>query len=220
MSQSGFSKSSDAERAWMPPERTGWPLWPWILLAAGLVLVLVLIVGVGFAPLPDPSGEKHPAVGQKVTTFQLQPLTGDSRVVTEADLANKVTLVNFWGPWCSACVHEFPHLVELEKHFRAKPGFQFFSISSNMDLSNDTDLQRSTVDFLKQHHADFPTYRDPDGTTVVALSRDAKLGQPGFPTTVLVGPDLVIRALWSGYAPGDEDKLRIAIEKALLTLPK
>ncbi len=207
----------------MPPERTSWPLWPWVLLLAGLVLVL--IVRVGFAPQPDPSGERHPAVGQKLMTFQLQPLTGqpvtgEARVVTEADLANKVTLVNFWGPWCSACVHEFPHLVELEKHFRSQAGFQFFSISSNMDLSNDTDLQKSTVDFLKQYHADFPTYRDPDGTTVLALERDAKLGNTGFPTTVVIGPDLVIRALWTGYAPGDEDKLRIAIEKALLSLAK
>jgi cytochrome c biogenesis protein CcmG/thiol:disulfide interchange protein DsbE len=202
----------------MPPERTGWPVWPWVLLLVGLVLVL--IVRVGFAPQPEPSGERHPAVGSKVTTFQLQPLTGDSREVTEADLAGKVTLVNFWGPWCSACVVEFPHLVELEKHFREKPGFQFFSISSNMDLSNDTDLQRSTVDFLKHHHADFPTYRDPNGTTVLALERDAKLGSTGFPTTVLIGQDGVIRALWTGYSPGDEDQARIAIEKALLALRK
>ena len=89
-----------------------------------------------------------------------------------------------------------------------------------MDLSNDTDLQKSTVDFLKQYNADFPTYRDPDGTTVLALERDAKLPNTGFPTTVVIGPDLVIRALWTGYLPGDEDKLRIAIEKALLSLPK
>ena len=64
-------------------------------------------------PDEEVRGERHPAVGQKITTFALQPLTGDSREVTEADLAEKVTLVNFWGPWCGACAVEFPHLVEV-----------------------------------------------------------------------------------------------------------
>ena len=41
-----------------------------------------------------------------------------------------MTLVNFWGPWCPACGIEFPHLVELEEHFRTDPNFQFLSVST------------------------------------------------------------------------------------------
>src|SRR5687768_1388213 len=123
MSQPGFSKSSEAEQQHLPPEGGKWPLWPWMLLLVGLAVVM--IVRAGMTPKAEDLGEQHPAVGQRLTTFHLEPLTGDGRVVEIGDLTAKATLVNFWGPWCSACVVEFPHLVELEQHFRAESGFRF-----------------------------------------------------------------------------------------------
>jgi thiol-disulfide isomerase/thioredoxin len=218
MSQPGFSDSNAAEGHHLSPERTGWPLWPLVLI--GVAVVLVLMVRFGFAPQPSTKGELDPSVGQTLTSFQLQPLTGDSHPKTEADLADKVTLVNFWGPWCGPCAMEFPHLVEVVTHFRSQPQFQFFSIASNQNPHDDRGLAESTTEFLKEHKADFPTYRDPDGETASALIRDAHLGQFGFPATVLLGPGGVIRALWIGYAPGDENAVRRAIEKELLKQAK
>lgn len=216
MSQSGFSASSEAEKQYLPPERSGMPIWPWVLLlVASAVIFLVRWGSVKPQGPEEARGERHPAVGQKVTTFALQPLTGDSREVTEADLAEKVTLVNFWGPWCGACAVEFPHLVEVESHFRSQPGFQFFSISSNYNPSDEKGLEEGTKAFLARYKADFPTYRDPDGNTVIALARGAQLHDFGFPCTVLLGKGGVIRGLWIGFIPGDEDAVRVAIEKAL-----
>lgn len=213
MSQMGFRESSESERQFMSPERAGWPIWPWILLLVGSVVVIVVR---SYMPPPaEPRGETHAAVGQKITSFQLQPLTGDSRPVSEADLADKVTLVNFWGPWCSACAVEFPHLVELEAHFRSRPGFQFFSVSSNYDPTDDAGLEKNTAELLKVYGAEFPAYRDPGGNTVISLARGAQLKDFGFPCTVLLGKGGVIRGLWIGYIPGDEDSVRVAIEKAL-----
>jgi thiol-disulfide isomerase/thioredoxin len=214
MSQPGFSDSNSTDQHHLPPERRGWPVWP--LLLAFAALALVLVVRYGFAPQPSTNGESDPSVGLTLTTFRLQPLTGDSHATTEADLADKVTLVNFWGPWCGPCAMEFPHLVEVVAHFRSKPQFQFFSIASNQNPHDDRGLAESTAEFLKEHEADFPTYRDPDGDTASALIRDAKLGQFGFPTTVVLGPGGVIRGLWIGYVPGDENAVRRAIDKALL----
>jgi len=173
-----------------------------------------------FTPQPEARGERHPAVGQTLTTFQLQPLTGDSHPVSDTDLADKVTLVNFWGPWCGACAVEFPHLVELVAHFRSRPGFQFFSVSSNYDPSDERGLAESTAECLKRYEANFPTYRDPDAATIIALARDSKIENFGFPATVLLGQGGVIRALWIGYYPGDENDVRKAIEKALAKTSK
>jgi thiol-disulfide isomerase/thioredoxin len=166
-------------------------------------------------PPPEPRGERHPAVGTKLPTFQLEPLTGEVRPASAADLAGKVTLVNFWGPWCGACVVEFPHLVEIEQHFRTKPGFQFFSVSSNFDPRDEQGLAESTEAFLKQQQADFPTYRDPQGATTISLVKAAEIENFGFPATVVFGRGGAIRGLWIGYVPGDELAVRKAIDAAL-----
>jgi cytochrome c biogenesis protein CcmG, thiol:disulfide interchange protein DsbE len=213
MAESGFSRSSEAERQLLPPVRAGWSVWPWALLMAALVVMLALRSA--FQRPPESRGEHHPAVGSKLTMLRLEPLTGAGRAVSEVDLAGKVTLMNFWGPWCGACAIEFPHLVELEKHFRGDPGFQFFSISSNFDPRDEAGLAESTAEFLKQQQADFPTYRDPQAQTTVELVQAAKIAGFGYPATVVVGKDGTIRALWIGYTPGDEKAVRQAIEKSL-----
>jgi len=194
MVDSGFAKSSEAEQRMLPPDRKPWPVWPWLVLLGGLIGVLMLRPGGG--PPAEPRGTTHPAVGIKLTLFHLEPLTGEAQPASENDLAGKVTLVNFWGPWCPACLVEFPHLMEVEKHFRSQPSFQFFSVSSNHNPRDDTGLAASTEQFLKQQQADIPTYRDPDGQTCIALIRAAKIEGFGFPSTVLIGPDGAIRGLW------------------------
>jgi thiol-disulfide isomerase/thioredoxin len=219
MADSGFEQTSEAERQLMPPECAQWRVWPWLLLIVALAVVLLIRFG-RVAPAPEPRGERDPVVGKKLTRFQLEPLTGDSRQVSEADLEGKVTLVNFWGPWCGACAIEFPHLVELEEHFRSRPGFQFFSISTNADPRDDQGLREGTEMFLKQRKASFPTYRDPQAETIIELVKSAELDNFGFPATLVLGPGGVIRGIWIGYVPGDEDAVRQAIEKGLGELQK
>lgn len=217
MADSGFEQTSETERHLMPPERARWTVWPWLLLIG--VLVVILLVRFGrVAPALEPRGERDPAVGKALTHFRLEPLTGASRPVTEADLEGKVTLVNFWGPWCGPCAIEFPHLVELEEHFRAHPDFQFFSVPSNQNPRDDKGLREGTEQFLKQHRASFPTYRDPQAETMIELAKSLPQVDFAFPATLLLGPGGVIRGLWIGYVPGDEDAVRQAIEKALREL--
>ena len=188
---SSFNQTSEAERQSLPPERSGWGVWPWLGLLGLLVAGLAIRSAIKPAALEQESrGEHHPAVGVKLTRFHLEPLTGESREVNLDDLDDKVTLINFWGPWCGACAVEFPHLVELEKPFRPRPGFQFFSVSSNYNPADETDLAKNTEQFLKARQADFPTYRDPWGRDdaghhagsargTIRLSGDRAAGQRG-----------------------------------------
>jgi cytochrome c biogenesis protein CcmG/thiol:disulfide interchange protein DsbE len=213
MQEAGFAKSSEAERQSLPPERA-WGIGPWLLALLGLAVVVGLWALV--KPSPELRGERHPSVGLKLATFHLEPLTGEARPASSADLAGKITLVNFWGPWCGPCGVEFPHLVEIEQHFRTQPGFQFFSVSSNSDPRDEQGLAESTERFMKQQQADFPTYRDPQAQTTIGLVNTAKIEQFGYPATVLLGRDGAIRGLWIGYMPGDERAVRRAIETALV----
>jgi thiol-disulfide isomerase/thioredoxin len=219
MSESAFSESSAAEReAFAEPAAggRGWRVW----LLIGLALVAIGLIAVARrsrskAAFDLTGGVHHPAVGTKLTTFQLEPLTGDAASVSAESLAGKVTLVNFWGPWCGACIVEFPHLMELEKHFHEEPGFQFFSISTNADPRDEVGLAANTEAFLKRQGADFPTYRDPLAQTTIAFVQTAKLEAFGYPTTVLLDRSAAIRGLWVGFSPGDQREMRTAIEQTL-----
>ena len=146
----------------------------------GGVAVAVCLAGSG------PEAVQSSAIGVKLTSFHVEPLTGGSHPITESDLMGKVTLINFWGPWCSTSVVEFPHLVELEKHLRQEPDFQFLSISSNSNPRDEKGFRESTEHFLKQRQADFPTYRDPDAAATIALIKAAGLERFGYPTTLLL----------------------------------
>jgi len=214
MTESGFSESSEMDRQAIVPERPGLRVWPWVVLAVALIGVVAWRATRSPAG-SDRAGTQNPAVGTKLATFRLQPLTGDGRAATEADLAGKVSLINFWGPWCGPCGMEFPHLMEIERHFRGSPDFQFFSIASNANPFDATGLAESTAHFLKQRQADFPTYRDPQAETTRALIHTAKLENFGYPTTVLLDRQGTIRGIWMGFTPGDERQIERAVELAL-----
>jgi thiol-disulfide isomerase/thioredoxin len=161
------------------------------------------------------SGAQHPSVGTPLETLKLQPLTGDGPALTTSDLDGKVTLINYWGPWCGYCKVEFPHLVDLEKHFREREDFQFVSVSCSGDFGPDTEMAESTAEFLKSHQANFPTYRDAGMASRDHLAKAANLGGFGYPVTVIVGPDRTIRGLWMGYLRGDEKEMRRVVQSTL-----
>lgn len=204
------------EQQVLPPARAGAGFWPWIIilivLAAGLAWRGMARSGVDDL---DDSWKSHPAVGSQLPYFHLEPLTGDARPKELADLQGKVTLINLWGPWCGVCAVEFPHLVELEQHFRAEPDFQFLSVSTNYDPTNEVGLAQETEQFLKQYRAEFPTYRDPAAATQKALLQGPLRGELGYPATLLVDREAKIRGLWLGYYPGVERQIREAIAALL-----
>ncbi len=164
-------------------------------------------------------GVKHPSVGTAIDVVQLEPLTGTDQPLVPADYAGKVSLVNFWGPWCGPCVVEFPHLVELQQHFGKRDDFRLVSVSCSGGDGDDRMMEESTSLFLREQRATFPTYRDPDYAFRSSLAKAASLQGFGYPTTVLIGKDGKIKALWTGYIDGLELDMRAAIEAALSEEP-
>jgi thiol-disulfide isomerase/thioredoxin len=215
MPESSFAKSSKSEQPRDPARAVPWTVWPW---AALLAVLLVAVAGreiVRRAAEGGRGGQHHPGVGTKVTELALEPLTGDPPPITTADLAGHVTLINFWGPWCGFCIEEFPHLMEIEQHFRDQEDFRFLSVSSNPDPRDQEGLAEFTTQFLKEQRAEFPTYHDVDARTQFALIKTARVVDYGYPTTVVLDRDARIRGIWVGYRSGDERQVRLAIEQAL-----
>jgi len=216
MAESAFSQSDEMERQIQPQKQAAAAFWPWLIVMAALAAALAWR---GMSRMPasedEQRGRRHPAVGTKLPNLELIPLTGNAQPVDSTVLDGKVTLINFWGPWCTFCVVEFPHLVELEQHFRREPDFQFFSVSTNPDPNDKLGLAEETAEFLKRHRAEFPTYHDPDGKSQIALVRAANVSDYGYPTTLVLDRQGIIRGFWTGYHNGDERFVRLAIEETL-----
>ena len=214
MSGSRFSRSSESESASAPPAAGRNQVWPWIAL---LVLAAMVLAWVILPPSEPPrSGERHLGVGARIEEMQLEPLTGGGSRVVAPDLKGKITLINFWGPWCPPCRMEFPHVVEIEQHFRPDERFQLLSISCSGGPGSDEQMGPMTAEFLEEHNATFPTYRDPHQNFAQHLTDTAKLDGFVFPTSLVVDRHGVIRGVWAGYMPGDERDIHRLIETLLL----
>jgi cytochrome c biogenesis protein CcmG, thiol:disulfide interchange protein DsbE len=214
MSSSHFSRSSEAESAAAPVSGRRWPVWPWVVL----LVVAAMLAAYQFSGSSgrNDAGENHPGVGTRIAKLRLEPLTGGGSPVTVADLQGKVTLINFWGPyWCPPCLEEFPHLVEIEQHFRGNKRFQFLSISCSGGPGSGEEIGPLTAQFLEEHRAKFPTYRDPYQRFAQHLEQVAKLDGFVFPTSLVVDQRGVIRGLWAGYLPGDERQMHALLERTL-----
>jgi thiol-disulfide isomerase/thioredoxin len=216
MSESRSSYFSDDESAAAPAPPSGrWMVWPWIVLVVAVGLVVIYKLQ---RPPPErtDAGANHAAVGTQIESLSLEPLTGGGSPVTASDLQGRVTLINFWGPWCPPCRVEFPHLMEIEQHFRKNERFQFLSVSCSGGSGSDEEMGPMTAEFLKELGATFPTYRDPHQQSAKHLVQAARLDGFVFPTSVVVDESGIIRGLWQGYAPGDERQIQRVIESTLL----
>jgi thiol-disulfide isomerase/thioredoxin len=203
------------QREFETPQASRW-IFPLILgvVLVGLAIAVVVSRQLG-GHRRDGMGAEHPAVGLALKHLALEPLTGADRPLMLDDLAGKVVLINIWGTWCGPCLIELPHLKELAEHYRAVPGFRFVSVSCSPPGAIDPELAENTAALLKELQADFPTYGDPREETRGEIARVAGERNLPYPTSVILGRDGKVRALWFGYREGLTTEMREVIDAAL-----
>ncbi len=196
-----------------PSPRSNAGVFVTIGIALALILAWVLLVR------PEVSLKEathRPGVGQPLPLLELQPLTGTTQGISLEDLRGKVALIDFWGPWCGYCVQEFPHLIELWDRNRENPEFAFISVSCDGQMpDNIPKLRSDTLAFLQKHETAIPTYVDLNGASRTMLQTVMQAPSFGYPTTVLLDRNGVIRAIWLGYEPGYEHQMEQLVSQAL-----
>jgi len=188
------------------------------------VLVGLLVMWVLTLLGPDPSS-RHPWVGQKVPNVEVDSLINADAPYPTGESTDKVTLINFWGPWCPACLMELPDLVKIRKQMVANPDFEFVSIASDggwvpgrsPDYQEDRAYLLAEVPLiLGELEPGLPTYIDSDARLRRQLH---EMGEwSGYPTTILVGKDREIQRVWIGYEP-DHRVILDAVNQALHSEP-
>jgi peroxiredoxin len=119
--------------------------------------------------------------------------------------ANKLILIDFWSVYCSSCVQEMPHIVNLYTKYKDK-GLQCVGI----DL--DPMMPAAKVKkFLEGQSFPMPYPNVQDNKREIM----GKLGVSMLPTTILVDPAGKVRLFHVGYKPGFEKELEEIVKKLL-----
>jgi len=155
------------------------------------LLVGLLLAGRA-CPLPA-----QPGVGDLLPDWTGRGLEG-----VPPETSGRVLLVDFWASWCAPCQESFPDLAGIHRDFGPR-GVTLVAISVDKEA-------RAYAAFLKKLAPPFATVRDARQEYVAAV------GVPAMPTTLVVGRDRKIRAVFPGYH-GEKTgmALRAALEAAL-----
>lgn len=173
-------------------------------------LIAVLVAGCG-QPLP------HPAVGIRLETLPIAPLA--DLTAPPPVLTGRVTLVNFWGTWCPPCRRELPGLVRMATGLAADDRFHLVAVSCSGSATADpADLAAETAEFLLGQRLALRAYVFIDPLAADLLSQ--RLGLASLPTTYLIGPDGLVRRVWTGYHPRDEADIAAAVVSLLKETPR
>ena len=85
--------------------------------------------------------------------------------------SNKVTMINFWEPWCGPCCKELPDLTSLYENYKDQ-GFQILGVYS------ETHMESDVRDILSQKQVSYP---------ILHYTSDFDQFQTGYvPTTIFV----------------------------------
>ncbi|UUO08027.1 TlpA family protein disulfide reductase [Blastopirellula sp. J2-11] len=191
----------------------------WISMAVTAILIAVLIglcVILAIRALQPPVRQSHPWVGQKLSNVDFAPLLNVEQPITTASLQGKVTLINYWGPWCPPCLMELPGLVRLSRDLKEETDFQFVAVSCSRDamrgIENQQQLAGDSADILEKINIiGLPVYCDARGVSRTELNSISQFGN--YPTTLLIDRSGTVQRVWLGAF--DMDVFRDAVEYEL-----
>ena len=124
-------------------------------------------------------------------------ITYDGSTYRKDDLRGKVVLLSFWASWCGPCRAEAPGLQQTWLDLRDQ-NVMFLGVDQ-------ADTLDAAQGYLREFGINYPN--GPDNGIVEAF------GVQSLPTTIIIGPDGMIReTFWTNVEPGD---LRKRIEAAL-----
>lgn len=108
-------------------------------------------------------------LGKPLPKFECVSVKG--KKITNENLKNKITVLNFWFKSCAPCLAETVSLNELYRHFRPDPGFQFISFT--------WEKKKDIKKFARRHKIKYPVFSLP------LIQITELLFKKGYPTTII-----------------------------------
>lgn len=185
-----------------------------ITRAVSVVIMLAVLIGsVAYywkaAPTP-PDDQSHPdqtergnTVGSLCFSSELSVVDGNGVTAETIDpsATGKITVINFWGTWCTPCVNELPHFNRIAGEYKDSVSV----IAIHTEMASETE-----PDYLKNY------YPESDITFAVDSKDEGyytMLGGRGtYPYTVVLDEKGIIRNVF--FSSLDYDDLKQAVENA------
>ncbi len=140
--------------------------------------------------LPDPITTPEPptlvAEGDDFPTMKLATPSGAKRALSSLRKEGGWMLVNFWATWCVPCNKEMPHLQKISRSYADS--------LTVVGISLDLETPDAVGPFLKKKGITYPTLLAETDTPLLVFHEDDVL----LPSSFLVGPDGVVRAVFTG----------------------
>ena len=177
------------------------------------VLMIVLLIGVIACYWKEssiPTAEVGSGIGDKCASMELHAVDGTGILETTLDpsAAGKVTVINFWGTWCTPCVNELPYFDQIAQDYAG----QVSVIAIHSYLSAET-----APEYIQKYYSASPILFATDlpleGTPLSGQYYTALGGTGAYPYTVVLDEYGIIQAIFPSSV--EYDDLKNAIDPLL-----
>ena len=145
-------------------------------------------------------------VGTRAPDFTANTIDSLPQKRSLDDYRGKVVMINIWATWCVPCRVEMPSIEQLHKAYQGK-GLKVLAVSVD-----EPGAEQEIRDFVRQYGLTFEILHDPGGQEG-RVPRDYQTN--GYPETVIVGRDGIIRKKLLGAHNWNSAENRALIERLL-----
>jgi thiol-disulfide isomerase/thioredoxin len=134
----------------------------------------------------------------------------NGKPISPTEFHGHVTVLDFWGTWCGACLAEMPSLEEVYKEYSGNPKVRFLLVNPQIEGDNPEKIEH----FLKRKPMVIPVALN-SSTSYWAMS--SRLNNDALPLLVVVDQRGYIRSCIYGLDSGDKTiaQLHTSIDKLL-----
>ena len=175
---------------------------PVIRILSAVVMAVVLVGAIAFYWNESSSVPASPAVsdadrGNKVGDLcfgydlQVVDAAGDTGTTIDPTLTGKITIVNFWGTWCTPCVNELPYFDKIASDYAE----DVTVIAVHSSLSSET-----APAYISEHYPEssmvFAKDDAADATGLNGAYYSALGGRGAYPYTVIMDENGIVLAVF------------------------
>lgn len=144
------------------------------------------------APSGQPEIKTGPSDWLEIPAPDVEFVTLNGGTARLSDYRGRVVILNFWGTWCPPCRVEIPHLIRAQESLVELGGTV---IAPAVGSGSPEDILR----FASEYGINYPIWIVSEAVAVT------KFAAPGYPFTMLISRDGVIRRTYIG--PQTEQRL-------------